>query len=77
MDDKKKQLKKKETLFIDSFGYSPFGSPFKSHQMLSIPILNKELEGKLYQNFEIKEEAEQINSTPKNIKDYKENISNE
>jgi hypothetical protein len=36
----------------------PSGSPFKSHQMLSIPILNKELEGKLYENFEIKEEVE-------------------
>ena len=77
MDDKKKQLKKKETLFIDLFGYSPSGSPFKSHQMLSIPILNKELEGKLYENFEIKEEAEQINSIPKTIEDCKENVSNE
>ena len=77
MDDKIKQLKKKETLFIDFFGYSPSGSPFKSHQMLSIPILHKELEGKLYENFEIKEEAEQINSTPKNIEDCKENVINE
>ena len=76
MDDKIKQLKKKETLFIDSFGYSPSGSPFKSHQMLSIPILNKELEGKLYENFEIKEEAEQINSISKNIEDCKDNVSN-
>ena len=45
--------------------------------MLSIPILHKELEGKLYENFEIKEEAEQINSIPKTIEDCKENVSNE
>ena len=45
--------------------------------MLSIPILNKELEGKLYENFEIKEEAYQINSTPKTIEDCKKNVINE
>jgi hypothetical protein len=62
MDERKEKLKKRETLFIDTFWYSPFGTPIKTHQVQSLPSLSKELEGRLLENFHLNLEDDQINS---------------
>ena len=62
MDERKEKLKKRETLFIDTFEYSPFGAPIQAHQVTTLPSLSKELEGRLFENFEQEEEDGQINS---------------
>ena len=62
MDERKEKLKKREALFIDIFEYSPFGAPIQAHQVTTLPSLFKELEGRLFENFEHEEEDGQINS---------------
>ena len=55
-------FKKRETLFIETFEYSPFGALLKIYQFQSIPSLSKELEGRLLENFNLNLEDDQINS---------------
>ena len=62
MSERKEQLKKRENLFIDAFGYTPFGGPIQTYQVSSLPSLPKELEGRLLENFGHEEEDGQINS---------------
>ena len=62
MDERKEKLKKREVLFIDTFKYTPSGSPIKTHQLHSLPSLSKELEGRLLENFNLNLEDDQINS---------------
>jgi hypothetical protein len=63
MSERKEQLKKRENLFIDAFGYTPFGgAPIQTYQVPSLPSLPKELEGRLLENFEHEDEDGQINS---------------
>ena len=62
MSERKEQLKKRENLFIDAFGYTPFGGPIQTYQVTSLPSLPKELEGRLLENFGHEEEDGQINS---------------
>jgi hypothetical protein len=63
MSERKEQLKKRENLFIDAFGYTPFGGdPIQTYQVSSLPSLPKELEGRLHENFGHEEEDGQINS---------------
>jgi hypothetical protein len=69
MSERKEQLKKRENLFIDAFGYTPFGgAPIQTYQVTSLPSLPKELEGRLLENFEHEEEDGQINSLLKHPK---------
>ena len=68
MSERKEQLKKRENLFIDAFGYTPFGGPIQTYQVPSLPSLPKELEGRLLENFGHEEEDGQINSLLKQPK---------
>ena len=71
MSERKEQLKKRENLFIDAFGYTPFGgAPIQTYQVTLLPSLPKELEGRLLENFEHEDEDGQINSLLKQPKCY-------
>jgi hypothetical protein len=77
MSERKEQLKKRENLFIDAFGYTPFGGdPIQTYQVSSLPSLPKELEGRLLENFGHEEEDGQINSLVKQPK-YNESLTNQ